>query len=79
MNRDVKRYKVNSSWAIECTTVTLDNGEKVYSVASIMLGLPFEYTSSSKGGIKDPKEANRVFKEYVEKYKSIGEVKYLDE
>ena len=79
MTRSVKRYKVNSDWAIDCTTVEFDDGRKVYSVAVIMLGLPFEYQAESRGGFNNPKDANDIFKKYVSKYKSIGSVRYLDE
>ena len=70
--REVKRYKVAEIWGIECATFVNDvTGEKQYSIEVIQTDLPWEEKVDGYYGIKDNAEANKLFKELVEKYRNL--------
>lgn len=63
MKQEVKRYRLNNDFGIECVM-----GE-IMAVRVILISVIFEPVVENTEGIRDKNEANRVFKEYKEKYK----------
>lgn len=63
MKQEVKRYRLNKDFGIECVM-----GDTM-AVRVILISVIFEPVVENTEGIKDKNEANRIFKEYKEKYK----------
>ena len=62
--REVKSYKVNESFGINCTTI--DNS---MSIEVVMLFVPWLEVVEGKYNLIDKEEANKAFKELADKYK----------
>lgn len=75
MKQEVKRYRLNRDFGIECVM-----GERM-AVRVILISVIFEPVIEHTEEIKDKDEANRIFKEYKEKYKdeiTFAEEKHWD-
>lgn len=69
LNVSYKEYILNNDFKIICSTKILDGGEKVYGVVVEQMGLRFEHYLENAQNIKDSREANRLFKEYANRYR----------
>lgn len=61
-----KRYKINKDFGIICETCN-----DYYNVKIVQLGLPFDLPLEEYSKIKSSDEANKIFKQLVDKYKYI--------
>lgn len=64
---NVKSYKVNNWWGINC--ITRDSGSMRVEV--VMLQVPWQEVVDFTDNITDKNVANNTFKSYVEKYRSL--------
>jgi hypothetical protein len=64
----VKDYKINKTWGISCTQYPYG----LYVLEIRMISVPWSDVTE-RYSTTDKDDANRRFKELVEKYKAIGE------
>lgn len=64
--REVKSYKVNESFGINCTTI-----DSSMSIEVVMLVVPWLEVVEGKYNLTDKEEANKAFKLLADKYKGI--------
>ena len=69
MSKNVKRYPLSDDYCIECVTLIDDYGNKSYGVAVIFTTLELEIESVRD--ITSADEANKCYKELLNKYKGI--------
>ena len=64
---DVKRYKIDNDWGMECYTYR----DGSMSIDVVMISVPWNEVVETTGKIKDKDEANSRFKELFNKYKNL--------
>lgn len=72
LKRSTKSYNLGNGYGIEC--VTIENqytGERYFNVNVILLAVPWLEVVNRVTRIYDPTVANRVFKEFKERYGSL--------
>ncbi len=72
LKRSTKSYNLGNGYGIEC--VTIENqytGERYFDVNVILLAVPWLEVINRVTRISNPTVANRVFKEFKERYGSL--------
>lgn len=72
LKRSTKAYNLGNGYGIEC--VTIENqytGERYFDVNVILLAVPWLEVVNKVTRISDPTVANKVFKEFKERYGSL--------
>lgn len=69
--RDVKNYRVNRDWSINCVTSHNIDGSITYGMEVIMECVTWKEVTYQISGIKDKDVANQKFQELVKKYKNL--------